>query len=133
MKLPLWRSVFPHRQGQSFDVLSSKIIKAIVRAKSLKHHGKPWQGSLPKSRISPSRTLGNAVIKNSYIRLRGGQMIPKYFKMSLPSMNHSFNEDTTPIKQSDQAKEWSPLPNHVAMQERKATLAPEPVPKFRKG
>jgi hypothetical protein len=51
--------------------LSSKIIKAIVRGKSLKHYEKPWQGSLPKPRISPPKTIGDAVIKNSFIRLRG--------------------------------------------------------------
>jgi hypothetical protein len=37
--------------------LSSRIVKAIIREKSLKHQGRPWQGSLPKPRISPQGLL----------------------------------------------------------------------------
>jgi hypothetical protein len=55
--------------------LASKIINAIVRDRSLKNQGRPWKESLPKPRISPPKTLGNAMIKNSYMRLRGGQLI----------------------------------------------------------
>jgi hypothetical protein len=77
---------FPSPSSADFRCpLSTKIVKAIVRGKSLKHHGTPWQGSLPKPRISPPKTLGDAVVKNSYIRLRGGQLILKSFKMTLPS------------------------------------------------
>jgi hypothetical protein len=48
---------------------AGKIIRAILRGKSLKHHTKPWSGPLPRPRISPPWTLGDAVIKNSCIRL----------------------------------------------------------------
>jgi hypothetical protein len=40
-----------------------KIVNAVAKDRSLKQHGKPWKGSLPKPRISPSKTLGDAVIK----------------------------------------------------------------------
>jgi hypothetical protein len=33
---------------------------------------KPWQGPLPRPRISPPKTLGDAVIKNYVERVRGG-------------------------------------------------------------
>jgi hypothetical protein len=66
---------------------ATKIIGEIARGKSLKHQLKPWNGTLPKPRISPPRTLGDAVIKNSCIRLRGGRLIPQSFKMGFPSMN----------------------------------------------
>jgi hypothetical protein len=49
--------------------LARKFVDAIVTDKSLKHHGRPWKGSLTKPSISPSKTLGDAVIKNSYMRL----------------------------------------------------------------
>jgi hypothetical protein len=91
--------------------LSAKIIKAIVRRQSLKHHGTPWQGSLPKPRISPPKILGGAVVKNSYIRLRGGQLIPKSFKMSLPSMINGTKENKSQASLDDQSEEWPPLPN----------------------
>jgi hypothetical protein len=42
---------------------AGKIIRAITRGKSLKHQVKPWKGPLPKPRVSPPRTLGDAVIK----------------------------------------------------------------------
>jgi hypothetical protein len=65
--------------------LATKIIKAIVRNGSLKNRVKPWQGPLPKARVSPPKTLGDALIKNARIRVRGGQSIPMSFKMVLPS------------------------------------------------
>jgi hypothetical protein len=65
---------------------AGRIIRAIIREKSLKHHTKPWSGPLPRPRISPPRTLGDAVIKNSYLRLKGGRLMPQSFKMALPSM-----------------------------------------------
>jgi hypothetical protein len=36
--------------------LSSKIINAIARERSLKHYGQPWKGKLPKPRMSPPKT-----------------------------------------------------------------------------
>jgi hypothetical protein len=45
----------------------------------------PWQGRLPKPRISPPKTLGDAVIKNCVECVRGGQLVPTSFKMALPS------------------------------------------------
>jgi hypothetical protein len=111
--------------------ISSKIIKAIARGKSLKHNRKPWQGSLPKPRISPPRTLGDAVVvKNSYIRLRGGQLQLKSFKMSLPSTIYGTREVSSPAARGDQVEDWPPLLALAASQERKATLAPDPVPIF---
>jgi hypothetical protein len=40
---------------------------------------------VPKPRVSTPKTLGDAVIKNSHIRLRRGQKMSMLFKMSLPS------------------------------------------------
>jgi hypothetical protein len=111
--------------------VSSKIIKAIIREKSLKHYGKPWQGSLPKPRISPPRTLGDAVTKNSFVRLRGGRLQPKSFKMALPSTIEGTNEVFAPAMLSDHSEGWLLLPSLVASQERsKANLAPDPMPNF---
>jgi hypothetical protein len=66
--------------------LATKIIQVMTREF---HHQrtmlKPWNGPLPKKRISPPKTLGDAVIKNKFYRLRGGQLIPVSFKMVLPS------------------------------------------------
>jgi hypothetical protein len=107
--------------------LSSKIVKAIIREKSLKHKGRPWQGSLPKPRISLPKTLGDAVIKNSYVRLLGGQLVPKSFKMALPSTIHGGNVGTMPNSQADQREEWLPLPNFVQLKGRTAKLAPDTV------
>jgi hypothetical protein len=69
--------------------LSTKIIKAVTHERSLKYKAKPWTGPLPKPRVSPPKTLGDAVITNSRIRLRGGQTVPMLFKMSLPSTNNA--------------------------------------------
>jgi hypothetical protein len=52
--------------------LANKIINAVERNNSLKHLVKPCKDPLPKPRISPPKTLGDAVIKNARIRLRGG-------------------------------------------------------------
>jgi hypothetical protein len=67
---------------------ATKIIGEIARGKSLKHQLKPWNDTLPKPRISPPRTLGDAVIKNSCIRLRGGRLIPQLLKMALSSTTY---------------------------------------------
>jgi hypothetical protein len=111
--------------------VSSKIIKAIIREKSLKHYGKPWQGSLPKPRISPPRTLGDAMIKHSFVRLQGGRLQPKSFKMALPSTIEGTNEVFAPAMQSDHSEGCLPLPSLAASQERsKANLASDPMPNF---
>jgi hypothetical protein len=49
--------------------MTKKIVNAIAKDRSLKQHGKPWKGSLPKPGIFPLKTLSDAVIKNSYKRL----------------------------------------------------------------
>jgi hypothetical protein len=85
--------------------LGSKSINAIVRDKSLKHQGRPWKGSLPLPRISPPKTLGNAVIKNSYNRLRSGQLIPRSFKMALPSTINNPNGTNSIISLNKQTDE----------------------------
>jgi hypothetical protein len=102
--------------------LSTKIVEAIVRERSLKHLGKPWQGPLPKPGISPPKTLGNAVVKNSFNRLRGGQLIPKSVKMSLPSTTSGSQENYSHVSLDDQSEEWPPLPNFAGTQGKKATL-----------
>jgi hypothetical protein len=50
----------------------SNTIKDTTEARSLQSKVKPWISPLPKPRISPPKTLGDAVIKNSHIRSRGG-------------------------------------------------------------
>jgi hypothetical protein len=95
---------------------TSKIINAIVRDRSLQHQRKPWKGALPKPRIYPPKTLGDAVIKNSFTRLRGGQLISRSFKMALPSMiqNPTGNElISSSILRKD---EWPPLQSSSASQ-----------------
>jgi hypothetical protein len=112
--------------------LSSKIINAIAREISLKRYGKPWKGSLPKPRISPQKTLGDVVIKNSYIRLHGGQLILRSFKMVLPSMIQGSNSVTQPKKPGDLTKEWPSLPGTRSpeiMHERTAISMLDSVPK----
>jgi hypothetical protein len=56
--------------------MTKKIVNAIAKDRSLKQHGKPWKGSLPKPGIFPLKTLSDAVIKNSYKRRQGGQLVP---------------------------------------------------------
>jgi hypothetical protein len=80
--------------------LSTKIIKAVTHERSLKYKVKPWTGPLPKPRVSSPKTLGDAVITNSRIRLRGGQTVPMLFKMSLPSTNN-FKSSVQTSKKSD--------------------------------
>jgi hypothetical protein len=95
---------------------ASKIIPEIARGKSLKDHMNPWKGPLPKPRVSPPRMLGDAVIKNSCIRLRGGRLVPQTFKMVLSSTNiepasnsvHSHNASGIPI-------DWPALPESSSM------------------
>jgi hypothetical protein len=43
--------------------LATKIIKAMTRDRPLKRTMIPWKDPFPKPRISPPRTLGDAVIK----------------------------------------------------------------------
>jgi hypothetical protein len=57
--------------------MARKIVNTIARDRSLKHHGKTWKGLLPKQRICSLKSLGDAVIKNSYVRLQGGQLITR--------------------------------------------------------
>jgi hypothetical protein len=112
--------------------LSSRIVKAIIWKKSLKHHGRPWQGSLLKPRISPPKNLGDTVIKISFIRLLGGQLMPKSFKMALPPTMHGYKADTLPVSQDDQREEWPPLLNLGAPNERRVISAPETAPEVQK-
>jgi hypothetical protein len=88
---------------------------------------KPWQGSLPKPKFSPPKTIGDAVIKNSFIRHRGGQLTPKSFKMALPSMMNGDNTEIPQRSKDDQTEEWPPLLNRSAL-EKRATLAPKSSP-----
>jgi hypothetical protein len=83
---------------------------------------------LPKPGISPPKTLGDEVVKNSYIRLRGGQLILKSFKMYLPSTINGTKENKSQASLDAQSEEWPPLLNLAGTQGRKATLAPEPRP-----
>jgi hypothetical protein len=110
--------------------MARKNVNAIARDRSLKHHGRPWKGSLPKPRISPPKTLGDAVIKNSYIRLRGGQMIPRLFKMALPSTIHSSVNGKLPHNSGDHFEEWPSLPGCVSSQRRRVISASEKAPDF---
>jgi hypothetical protein len=108
---------FPSPSNSDFRCLiSSKIIKAVTRDISLKHIMKPWSSPLPKPRISPPRTLGDVVIKNWCIRLRGGQMMPMLFKMSLPSM---INASISSPKSIVTTSEWEAT--------RMATIAKDPI------
>jgi hypothetical protein len=101
-----------------------KIVNATANDRSLKQHGKPWKGSLPKPRISLPKTLGDAVIKNPYTRRHGGHLIPRLFKMALPSTIHSLKEDQKSLYETE---DWPPLLKLSAL-EKQATLAPESSP-----
>jgi hypothetical protein len=68
------------------------------------------------------------VVKNSFIRLRGGLLIRKSFKMSLPSTTYGSQEKYSHVSLDDQSEEWLPLPNFAGTQGTKATLPPEPRP-----
>jgi hypothetical protein len=46
---------------------ANRIINAMVNDASQKRAMKPWKGPLPKPRISPQRTLGDALIKTTFI------------------------------------------------------------------
>jgi hypothetical protein len=73
---------------------------------------KPWQGPLPKSRVSPPKTLGDAVIKNARIRVRGAQTVPVSFKMVLPStMNETSSSPklAQPSRRNTSPEPWSSL------------------------
>jgi hypothetical protein len=70
---------------------------------------KPWKGPLPQPRISPPQTLGDAVIKNSFIRLRGGQKIPRSFKMALPSTTQVSSSSPKSNEPSNRDEEWPSL------------------------
>jgi hypothetical protein len=90
---------------------AGKIIRAITRGKSLKHQVKPWKGPLPKPRVSPPRTLGDAMIKNSCIRLRGGRLMLQSFKMTLPSTTNDLASNSVDCNDSAvRFDEWPSLP-----------------------
>jgi hypothetical protein len=111
--------------------LSSKIINAIARERSLKHYGQPWKGKLPKPRMSPSKTLGNAVIKNSYIRLCGGQLISRSFKTALPSTIQRSISVIQPGIPGALTEDWPSLPGTCSPEsrdERRAISMPDSVP-----
>jgi hypothetical protein len=111
--------------------LSSKIINVIARERSLKHYGQPWKGKLPKPRMSPPKTLGDAVIKNSYIRLRGGQLIPRSFKMALPSMIQGSNSVIQLGKPGALTEDWPSLPDTCSPEIRDGQMVismPDSVP-----
>jgi hypothetical protein len=106
---------FPSPSSSNFRCpLANKIVKALTRDRSLKHQMKPWSGPLPKPRISPPKTLGDAVIKNSRIRLRGGRTVPMLFKMSIPSTTNASISSSSPTQTNHQdvtLLEWPSLPN----------------------
>jgi hypothetical protein len=79
---------------------------------------KPWISPLPKPRISPPKTLGDAVIKNSHIRLRGGQRVPMLFKMKLPSMTKESISSRAP---KDTRIEW-PVLSQIQSAKNKAVI-----------
>jgi hypothetical protein len=94
--------------------LANKIVKALTRDRSLKHPMKPWSGPLPKPRISPPKTLGDAVIKDSRIRLHGGRTVPMLFKMSIPSTTNASISSFSPTQTNHQdvtLLEWPSIPN----------------------
>jgi hypothetical protein len=73
---------------------------------------KPWQGPLPKSRVSPPKTLGDAVIKKFKIRVRGRQTVLVLLKMVLPSMTNGSSSGQTPPQQSERnisSESWPSL------------------------
>jgi hypothetical protein len=74
---------------------------------------KPWQGPLPRPRISPPKTLGDVVIKNYVEQLRSGRLVDKSFKMALPPTMDS--PVVNLIKETsrdshEQTNLWPPLP-----------------------
>jgi hypothetical protein len=94
--------------------LANKIVKALTRDRSLKHPMKPWSGPMPKPRISPPKTLGDAVIKDSRIRLHGGRTVPMLFKMSVPSTMNASISSSSPTQTNHQdvtLLEWPSIPN----------------------
>jgi hypothetical protein len=81
--------------------------------------------------MSPPKTLGDAVIKNSYIRLRGGQLIPRSFKMALPSTIQGSNSVIQSGKPGALTEDWpSPLGtcSPEIRDERMAISKPDLVP-----
>jgi hypothetical protein len=106
--------------------MANKIVKALAPERQITHSMKHWVGPLPKPRVSPPKTLGDAVIKNSHIRLRGGQMVPMLFKMSLPSTaNTSFSSPVTihTHQWNDVVQEWPSLPKIRLPRASPATVA----------
>jgi hypothetical protein len=73
----------------------------------------PWQGRLPKPRISPPKTLGDAVMKNCVECVRGEQLVLKLFKMALASTIETLIiSPITPTSKSCNSEEisWPALP-----------------------
>jgi hypothetical protein len=105
-----------------------KSVNAIAKDRSLKQLGKPWTGSLPKPRISPPKTLGDAVIKNSFTRRRGGQLIPRLFKMALPLTIHRLAQEDETHYSRDHVEQWPPLLGCVSTQRRGEISATEKAP-----
>jgi hypothetical protein len=94
----------PSSAGFKCPPLASKIVK---------HHGRPWKGSLSEPRISPPKTPGDAMIKNSCTRLRGGQLIPRLLKMALPSTIHNSNKvKSIHSSRNREDEERNRAPNH---------------------
>jgi hypothetical protein len=96
------------------------LIKLLSLSRSLSHQTsvKPWKGPLPKPRTSPPKTLGDAVVKKLFIRLRGGRSVPVSFKMALPLTNKT--PITSPNNssfhdRSENSNQWPTLPKiHVS-------------------
>jgi hypothetical protein len=65
------------------------------------------------------------VIKNSFIRIRGGHLLPKSCKMVLPSTIHDSREDFKSVSKEDQKEEWPPLLNIVELTTGRASSVPE--------
>jgi hypothetical protein len=125
---------FPSPTSSDFRCpLATKIIKVVARNGALKHRVKLWQGPLPKARVSLPKMLGDAVIKNAWIRVRGGQTIPVSFKMVLPSMADGTSSSPTLTQTSKRNMNTEPWPSLLEIrslqttQERTTSLSPDSV------
>jgi hypothetical protein len=95
---------------------ASKILHEVAKDKALKHKMKPWKDPLPKPRISPPLTVGDAVIKNSCIRLRGGRLMSRLFKMTLPSTtDESVSNSVQGANPTSKCDAWPALPEWSPM------------------
>ncbi|TVU23905.1 hypothetical protein EJB05_26292, partial [Eragrostis curvula] len=88
--------------------LARKIVRSLAsdRPKSLV---KPWKGPLPPKRISPPQTIGDAVVKNTFSRERGGRLTPVQFKMVIPSTCTVQSESPKVSSTSHACPEWPSL------------------------